>query len=281
VERGGSLVVADPSSPLEEASVAQGLPDQAAVYDGPLGPSCQAPWVSGVSDLELNDDPLLEVPSGAYACFETGGDAFAVSRTLGAGTVVSLGAADIWSNADLEQGDNALLAANLLAARPGFIVAWLSTPWVGPAGSQDLWSVVPERTKLFLAGLALVAVALALWRSRRLGRPVLEDPVVPVPGSELVLATGRLLERNCRYAESAAIIRDDLCTQLRARFGQAPGTEAATVADIAALRAGLPKDQVRAALCGPLPHKEQELASLAYLLQRIREEVLSGTTAKH
>jgi hypothetical protein len=109
---------------------------------------------------------------------------------------------------------------------------------------------------------------------------VLEVPVVPLPGSELVVATGHLLEKNGRFEESAALVRAELCGQLGSRLGQAPGTEPATVAQVAAHYGGLPADEVAAALCGPPPRNETELLELARSLQLIREEVLSGAVTK-
>lgn len=43
VQHGGTLVVADASSPLEGTVVAQGLPDSALTADGALAPTCRAP----------------------------------------------------------------------------------------------------------------------------------------------------------------------------------------------------------------------------------------------
>jgi hypothetical protein len=281
VEGGGTLVVADPSSPLEDATVAQGLPDQPLDATGPLPPGCGLPWVRDVSQVDPEGDPLLEVPQGAAACFpfRRGKNAFAVAQGQGAGTVVSLGGADLWSNQHLAQLDNALLAANLLAAGKGYTVAWLSTPSVG-SGSATVWSIVPSRVEAMLVALAVAVVTACLWRARRLGRPVVEVPVVPLPGSELVVATGRLLAKNRRYEEAAALMRDELCGLLRERFGQSPGSDPATVARVAADYAGFPADEAVAVLCGPPPRNESELLGLAQSLQRLREEVLSGAIAR-
>ncbi|MGA3219304.1 MAG: DUF4350 domain-containing protein [Acidimicrobiales bacterium] len=277
VRRGGALVVADPSSPLEGAAPAQGLPDQAQRAPGVMAPGCQAPWAGGVQHVATAGDDLLEVPAGAYACFPQGGDAFAIARDEGAGVVVSLGGADLWSNAYLGDDDNALLAANLLVPGRGYAVSWLLSPRVG-GGTATLWSLVPGRGKWCLAGLVAALLVACLWQARRLGRPVLEDPLVPVPGSELVVATGRLLARNRSRGESAKVLREDLCSQLRPRFGQAPGTEPATVAQVAAMHVQLPPQEVSDALCGPPPAGEEQLLALARTLQHIREEVLSGRT---
>lgn len=277
VRRGGTLVVADPSSPLEDASTAFGSPDQVEAANPVLAAACRAPWVKGVAHVAPEGDPVLEVPSGGYPCFAQAGSAFAIDSRVGAGAVVSLGGADMWSNSGLADDDNAQLAADLLAPGTGYRLAWLTTPWVA-GGNQTLWSLVPGRVKLFMAGLAIAALTACLWRGRRLGRPVPEEPLVPIPGSELVLATGRLLARNRRCDEAATLMRADLTARLRARLGQGERTEAATLASVVAVHSGLSSDEVMAALTGPVPENEEELLAVARSLQRIREEVLSGPT---
>jgi hypothetical protein len=218
------------------------------------------------------------VPPGSgwgYSCFPQSGGAFAVATYAGKGVVVSLGGADPWSNEYLGDNDNSLVAADLLAPGKGYTVAWLLTPAVG-GGTATIWSIVPNRVKAFLAALGVAVLVACAWRARRLGRPVPEGPIVALPASELVVATGRLLAKNRRYEETGALMRDALSAQLRSRLGQAPGTAPATVAQVVAMRAGLPPDEVMAALCGPAPSSEDELLELARSLQRIQEEVLSG-----
>src|ERR1039458_157248 len=85
VRRGGTVVVADPSSPLEGVSPAPGLLNQAATAPQVLAPACSAPWVGGVERIATAGDDLLEVPRGASARFPPAGDAFAVAREEGAG----------------------------------------------------------------------------------------------------------------------------------------------------------------------------------------------------
>jgi len=276
VRRGGTLVIADPSSPLTGASTAMGTPDQVETADPTLSPGCQAPWVQGVAQVDPEGDAVLEVPNGASACFSQEGGSFAVETGLGSGVVVTLGGADMWTNAGLADDDNALLAADLLAPGHGYQLVWLTTPWVA-GGNQDLWSLVPPRVKLFLAGLVVAALAACLWQGRRLGRPVPEEPLVPIPGSEVVIATGRLLAANRRYDEAAVLLRSELAGRLAAHFGQAAKTDAATLASVVAARTGLPRDEVTAALAGRPPRDEDELLSVARSLQHIREEVFSGT----
>ena len=177
--------------------------------DRPRGHGLRLPGALGPGSRPRCDGrrrPARGAGRGLSPASRPAGDAFAVARDEGAGVVVSLGGADPWSNAYLGDDDNALLAADLLAPGRGYVVSWLLAPRVG-GGTATLWSLVPSRVKGSLAGLAAALLAACLWQAKRLGRPVLEDPLVPVPGSELVVATGRLLARNGRSQETAAILR--------------------------------------------------------------------------
>ena len=50
----------------------------------------------------------------------------------------------------------------------------------------------------------------ALWRARRLGRPVAEVQPVEIAGSELVVAVGNLLQKSGRPETAAERLRSDL-----------------------------------------------------------------------
>jgi hypothetical protein len=271
--QGGTLVVADPASRLAQAPVAFGGPNQPALAPSSLPPGCPAPWVAGVASVDPGPAYLLEEAPGGSACFGDGANAFAFSRPIGRGVVVSLGGAAIWSNAYLAHADNALLAANLLVPVRGYEARWLTAPWV-LGGTKTLWQLVPGRADAALAALGLGLLVACAWKARRLGRPVAETIIAPVPASELVAATGRLLARNRLYREAAQLERSELLSDLRHRFGQAPSTSAATVATVVAQQTGLPKARVLAALDGPPPAKEQDLLEIAGLLQEVRHEAL-------
>ena len=82
--------------------------------------------------------------------------------------------------------------------------------------------------------LAVAFGVLVLWRSRRLGRPVLEPQPVQLAGSELVVAVGELLQRAKGREQAASVLRDDLRRWLAERLGLPPATPAEVVAEAAA-----------------------------------------------
>ena len=116
VEAGGTLVVADPSSPLH--GLARVGSDQF------LGRSARAPdcpLLGEVGQVLQGGWEGFEVPAGARSCFPVGdGDgAWLVVSARGSGQLVALGSPDPFTNGLLDEADNAVLAASLLGPAPG------------------------------------------------------------------------------------------------------------------------------------------------------------------
>jgi hypothetical protein len=239
-----------------------------------LAPECSSPAVAGVGSINATGGLLLRPRSGSQACFpgDDHGNAYLLSTNVGNGTVVELGGPRFWTNRRLGKADNSVLAVNLLAPRPGTRVTWLSGPSVG-GGRQSLWGLIPPRVKEALLQLLIVGVLVALWRGRRLGRPVIESPPVEIPGSELVVAVGNLLERGRRREQAAGLLRADLTRMLADRYGLAPTSPPDVLADVAVARSGIDRQLVLATLAGPPPADDAGVLRLAQDAGRIREEV--------
>ena len=115
---------------------------------------------------------------------------------------------------------------------------------------------------------------LALWRARRLGRPVLEPQPVQLPASDLVVAVGDLMQRAKGRDQAATVLRDDLRRTLAERLGLPPATPAEVVADAVAATSpsGRRADDVLAVLTGPAPVGEDGLVLLAQQVESIRRD---------
>ena len=123
--------------------------------------------------------------------------------------------------------------------------------------------------------LGLAAVVYALWRARRLGRPVAEPQPVALAGSDLVAAVGGLLDRAGSPGHAAEVLRADLRRFLTDRLGVPPQAGDDALAAVAAERTGVDADRLRAALgAGPVTD-DAGLVALARAIDRIREEVLA------
>ncbi|HLY82839.1 MAG TPA: DUF4350 domain-containing protein [Acidimicrobiales bacterium] len=276
VGRGGTLIVADPGSELAAAPVAR-APGAGGLLAarGPLGPACGEPALAGIEEIDPSPSPMLRVPKGATGCFTSGDAAFLVIRPFRAGTVVALGGPTLWTNAWIGKLDNSALAVALLAPDPGGRVAWLTGPQAG-GGRRSLISLVPSRVKEGLAQLVVAFVLLALWRGRRLGRPVLEAQPVDLPGSELVLAVGNLLHRGHRVDQAAGALRSDLTRRLADLLRVGAATPPAVLADLAAARTGRDAGPILGVLAGAPPTDEAGLVALARAAETLRQEVANA-----
>jgi len=271
VQRGGTLVVADPNSHF---SITRPTGRTIVGFIEPeLERRCDEPALRAVHRVLVPNGQLLRVPKGGFGCFTEGSSsAFLVSAPVGRGRVVQLGGAGGFINGRLDKVDNGLLAVTLLAPRRDSRVAVLQ-PAVAGAGNRSLTDLVSPRVKLALLQLAIAFAIVVLWRARRLGRPVLETQPVHIAGSELVAAVGSLLQRARGRPHAAALLRDDLRRTLTDRLGLPPETPPSRVADAAAARTGIAGDRVRAALEEPSPATEEDLVVLAQTVEAIRQEV--------
>lgn len=270
VRAGGTLVVADVSSPLQPAGPGSSV--SVGGIDPELRRGCEVGALSQVGRISAPGAVMLEVPSGATGCFPGGRESWMVVASVGQGTVVGLGGAGAFVNSRLARADNAALATTLLAPGGGDRVVVLRPPEPG-AGQRDLLDLVSPGVKLAVAQLGIAFILLALWRARRLGRPVLEPQPVQVPGSALVTAVGELLQRRKGRAEAASVLRDDLRRTLAARLGLPPSVPPEVVADAVAGRSATSADDVLAVLAGQTPGDEEALVALAQSVESVRREV--------
>jgi hypothetical protein len=253
VEDGGVLMLADPTSPLLE-----GLAD----------PSC--PEAASAADA-IRPGPVADTAvERSTTCF----DDFVGAHPLGAGTIVSIGSPLPFTNRFLDDVDNAVLAAALLAPTGRERVAFVQ----GPAGAGDeaLVDLLGPSVAQGIVQLAVAFVVYVLWRGRRLGRPVVERQAVVVAGSELVTAVGRMLEGRHQPSEAADRVRADVRRALERRLGLPVGAPVERLADAVAARTGLDPATVVAALATRPVTTDGDLVDVVDDLDRIRDLALGG-----
>ncbi|HEX7276025.1 MAG TPA: DUF4350 domain-containing protein [Acidimicrobiales bacterium] len=279
VEAGGTLVVTDVSSPLSPVVPVRGA--DLLFLEPELRRDCSVPALRQVQRVDVPGAILQQVRPGATGCFRAGGDddeAWLVVVPAGDGTIVAVGGAGFLVNAGLDDADNGVLAVTLLAPTESERVVVLRPPAPGE-GDRGLLDLVTPRWKLAFLQLAVAFGVLVVWRSRRLGRPVLEPQPVQLAGSELVVAVGELLQRAKGREQAASVLRDDLRRWLAERVGLPPAAPADVVAEaVAASRASdVTADEVRAVLAGGRPADEDGLVALAHAVESIRSRVRGGT----
>lgn len=272
VRQGGTLVVADPSSAVTE--VEQVGSTRIGLLDAELERRCAEAALAGVRRVAAPGGIVFDIPEGggARACFPRNNGAWLLIQPLGGGAVVRLGGSSVLVNQELGEADNAVLLASLLVPVEGTSVQVLQPPLPG-GGNAGLGDLIAPRVRLGLWQLVVAFVLLALWRARRLGRPVVEPQPVQLPGAELVVAVGNLLQRAKGRGQAAGLLTDDLRRSMAERLGLPPSAPADLVADTVATRTGIPREHVLRTLAQTAPRDEAELVALSQAIDTIRREV--------
>jgi hypothetical protein len=277
VRQGGTLVVADPSSRLTRVATIGDT--RIGPLDAELEPRCGLPAIRGVRRVSAPGGVVFQVPAGAQGCFPRDRGSWLLAQPLGEGTMVRLGGASALVNQQIGTADNAVLVADLLSPGSTTRVTVLRPPPPG-GGTRTLGQLIAPRVKLALLQLLVAFLLLALWRSRRLGRPVTEPTAVRIPGSELVVAVGNLLRRARHRGQAANLLSGDLRRTLSERLGLPASATPDEVATAAAERTGIDRERVLAALQPSSPHDEAELVALGQSIDSIRTEVSSAHGAR-
>jgi Domain of unknown function (DUF4350) len=276
VRRGGTLVVADPGSGVTEVDPAGST--SIGLLDAEIERRCDVAALREVGRVSAPGGVVFEVPAGGgplagtRACFPRNDGAWLLVQPLGLGSVVRLGGASVLVNQELGEADNGLLLANLLVPAPRTAVRVLQPPLPG-GGNAGLGDLIAPRVRLALWQLVVAFVLLAIWRARRLGRPVIEPQPVQLPGAELVLAVGNLLQRAKGRGQAAGLLADDLRRSLAERLGLPPSAPPDLVADTVAARTGIPRERVLRTLSPTTPGDEAELVALSQAVDNVRREV--------
>jgi len=270
------LLVADPSSPLQPIAVSgrtQTIFGEATVARG----SCTIPPLEHLDRVDPTGGVLFDGDVAHEACFTRPDGAFVVAQPRDAGWVVATGGAGPFVNDRLDSEDNAALAANILVPHEGARVAFLerANPGTGE-GDKSLADLVPTGVRMALAQLFIAFVVFALWRGRRLGRPVAEVSPVQIAASELVVAVGNLLQKSGRPEAAAQRLRADLHRELVGRLGMSPAASVDVIADLAAQRTGVDREKVTHALAGPVPTTPEALVATAREIEEVRTAILGS-----
>lgn len=276
VRAGGTLVVADVDSTT--------TPPVAGTSSGPVRITCDGGVPAGLGDvsrLEVGDGFRFAVPDAASGrCGPPGDGALVVVEAAGDGTIVSVGGPGPFTNRYLDEADNAVLAAALLAPDAGTRSAFLRPSLAVGSGDQGLVDLVGTPVRAALAQLVVAFLLVALWRARRLGRPVGEPQPVSIEASELTQAVGRVLARSDRPARAAAVLRDRARRDLSAPLGLPLDASADQVVDAIARRTDLTPTEARRAAVDPVA-TDADLVEVATLLARIRKDTTHGRRPTH
>lgn len=274
VRDGGTLVVADPLSSFAPAVGGSDtdLFDAESEDDELLRPNCRLPVVAGITRIRVSAAAPYRDRPGQIGCFPTRGGSYLAARVEGSGTVIALGGGGPFVNQQLDDEDNAVLAVALMAPQPGGVVTIVEPSAFG-GGRKELRDLVSRRVKDGLWQLLVAFAVFALWKARRLGRPVLEPQPVQIAGSELVVAVGNLLQQGRRRESAARMMQSSLRRTMSERLGVPADAPVDAFASAASARAGVDLADVEAALSPVPPADDEALIRLAQSVETLRNEV--------
>lgn len=270
VSDGGRLVVTDPASQLFTRFGVSS--ERAGVFGAvTVSPGCVRPETVGVRDLEIAaTDGVLSSDAPSMGCFSTDGGSFALFLSRGRGEIVLMGGASFLSDPFLDHADNAVFARSILDAGGPVVLGPPSPPGARP---QSLWALVPTRAKAVVWELAVAALLFALARSRRLGRPVPEEPLSPIPSGELVHATARLYRRAQALGFSAHLVRTWTEERLARRFGIPTDPDRRRLAETIADASDQDHGPIERTLAGPDPVNDDEFVTLCRELESMARQI--------
>lgn len=267
VEAGGTLVVADPTSPVH--GLARTGSDQ-LVGRSARAPDC--PLLPAVERVLQGGWEGLEVPAGAAGCFPIGDDegAWLVVTDRGSGRLVVLGSPDPLTNGLLDEADNAVLAAALLGPAPGDRLRIV--PTASPAGTGDggLLALVPDRVWWLLALLVLALLLAVVSQARRDGLVVSEQLPPVLPSAELARSLAGLLQRTGGRRDAAERLRRDARRTTERVLGLPVGLPPEQLASLLTDRGLLDLDDARLALVADPVPDDAALLAVATAVQRLR-----------
>ncbi len=96
------------------------------------------------------------------------------------------------------------------------------TPVAPGARSPGLWELLSGAAQLVIIEIVVAAVVFAIARARRLGRPVIEEPIAPIPAGELVRASAGLYRQARAVTFCGRLLRRSASERLARRVGAAP-----------------------------------------------------------
>lgn len=249
------LIAVDPSLPLTHELDLEQAPTQAPTAQVDAG-------CDGYAGLRVEVDLATPIPTAG--CFETGNGPL---LALPDDRTAVLGAGELLRNDQIEEADNAAVALRLLGGHERLVWYVPSSQDLDGADGATIGTLLPRWLGHAVWLLAVVVVALMLWRGRRLGSLVPEPLPVVVKAIESTRARGRLYRRGGDRAHAARTLRAASRHRWAARLGLPPGAadDLDRLVPAVQQQTGIPIDRLRALLdpWAPGPGDDRALADLA------------------
>ncbi|MFE3471824.1 DUF4350 domain-containing protein [Streptomyces bacillaris] len=261
-----------------------------------ITPSCALPAARSAGTADMGGIRYTAPGSTATACYPSDGTpSLLVRKERGDGDTVLLGSPDFLHNERLDQQGNASLALQLLGSRAHLV--WYLPSLTDPSATSDDGSpdgtddgrtgeetsgdesdfldLIPSGWLWGALQLALAAVLVAIWRSRRLGPLVTERLPVAIRASESAEGRAGLYRKANARDRAAASLRAAARTRI-ARLTGVTAREAHTshvLLPAVAARTTTTDGELSILLFGPAPADDAALVLLADHLDALEREV--------
>jgi hypothetical protein len=297
VDGGGVVVVADPDSSLHGGAGVDG--GALEIVARPTGADrsdvlfesnvtagdCTIGALAQMRGVYVPDGVLFPVGPDEEQCLTTAvsagddtGHSFVIVREIGSGLIVGLGDNEPFINRHLRRADNAGLAVALLVPERDTNVTFLlgsdASQSVQDVGSGDdtLRDLVPTWVWMAITLGAVAFVVFAISRSTRVGRLVVEPIASPIAGSELVSATGNLMQRAGHASRAGWLLLEHLHRDLCRAHGIDIAASLADLDRAVAHRSGTREGEVEDVLRQTVSSAEG-LLDLTATIDRLRRQV--------
>ena len=225
-----------------------------------------------LTGLSIEVDAAVAYDERTASCFGTEEGALFVNVT---DRLAFLGAGEILANDQILRADNAAAALRLLGQRDRLVWYVPDLADLAPSEQATVAALLPRWLRPALWIGLFTAVALVVWRARRLGPLVVEPLPVAVKAIETTHSRGRLYRKvNDREHAAAALrsaARDRLADRLRLPRG---GDEVPLVRDLAR-HLGRSAEEMRFLIGSDAlpPPTDHDLVELANRLAALDEEI--------
>jgi hypothetical protein len=243
VAQGGRLIASEQSPWLRLPLPALELGDDGRGRSRPFVPIAE---LAHVREVVSRGGPRWRSVGAALPALGDRVGALLAVASLGRGRVYLLADSSPLQNRFLGDADNAALGLGLAGAPARRVVFFESYHGYGRASGLG---VIPVRWRTALILEAIAVLTFMVARGRRLGPPESEGRGLPPSRAEYVRSLATTLRRTRDRREALLSLRSELRRRIALRAGL-PGDASDDALGAAAMRLGLEKDEVDAALAG-------------------------------
>jgi len=211
----------------------------------------------------------------AVGCFGTD-DAFSFVRVdTGNSHVSVLGSATMVDNASILRGGNAAFALGLFGQDAHLV--WYLPSFEDYSTPQDGVIPNPPWVALLFALAAIVGLATAFWRGRRLGPIVVERMPVIVRANETVEGRARLYQKAGARLHTIDALRMGTLSRLATTCGLSRRASVEEILGAVASATGAKIDELRRLLVDDIPRSDADLVRMSDAMLELESRAATGT----